>query len=135
MFVYVSQDFRMATPHAALRTGLTLEQAVSRHIADLLHVGNDEEATRLTMQGPIETAKSIEDMLGRLGKDLVGLSRILAGVEGMEPALQGAISALQRSRLRYRTHLKDMLERRRADQFKTTLAIFVLPEKSKATKS
>lgn len=111
--------------------GFTLEQAITRHIADLLQSGDDDEATRLTMQGSIETAKAIDQMMGKLSKDLAGLARLLTGLDGMEPAMQGALNALQRGRLRYRSHLKEMFERRRADQFKTTMSIFVLPEKSK----
>src|SRR3982751_4229061 len=101
----------MGKPEGA--PGLTLEQVLARHIADLIQIGDDDEAARLTMQGPIETAKSIEDMLARLNKELTGLSRLFSGLEGMDGPVQSAIGALQRCRLKYRAHLQAMLERRR----------------------
>src|SRR5688572_30691775 len=98
------------------RPPMTLEQVLSRHIADLIQTGDDDEAARLTMLGPIETAKSIEDLFSRLNKELTGLSRLFSGLDGMDAPLQSAIGALQRCRLKYRSHLQAMLERRREDQ-------------------
>jgi hypothetical protein len=110
---------------------MTLEQVLTRHIADLIQTGDDDEASRLTMQGAIETAKSIEDLLSRLNKELTGLSRLFSGLEGMDAPIQSAIGALQRCRLKYRNHLEALLERRREDQNKATVPIFVIPGKSR----
>jgi hypothetical protein len=118
----------METPQEA--PGMTLEQVLNRHIADLLQTGDDIEAARLTMQGTVATARSIEEVLARLNQELTGLSRLFTGLEGMDAPIQTAISAIQRCRLKYRNHLQDFLVRLRVDQHQPTLPVFVLPDNS-----
>lgn len=96
--------------------GLTLEQVLFRYVADLQQVGDDDEAAYLVHMGCVETAKSIDQVLARLGKNLATLSERLSGLEGMDRLFHDTISSLQRCRLKYRTHVSDMLERKRSAQ-------------------
>jgi hypothetical protein len=121
----------MSMNNRETQPGMTLEQILSRHIADLIQTGNDDEAARLTMQGPIETAKSIEEVMARLNKELTSLSRLFSGMDGMDAPLHGALGLLQRCRLKYRAYFQAMLERRKDDQHNPTVPIFVIPGKSR----
>jgi len=97
--------------------GLTLEQVLFRYVADLKQVGDDAEASYLVHMGSVETAKSIDQVLGRLGKNLSTLSERLSGLEGMDCLFHDAISALQRCRLKYRNNMNEMMERKHSTQY------------------
>lgn len=101
--------------------GLTLEQVLFRYVADLKQVGDDDEASYLVHMGSVEAGKSIDQVLGRLGKNLATLSERLSGLEGMDRLFQDAISSLQRCRLRYRSHLNEMLERKHSTQYQRSV--------------
>jgi hypothetical protein len=92
--------------------GLTLEQVLYRYVADLQQTGDDLEAAYLIHQGSVETAKSIDQVLGRMAKNLAILSERLTGLEGIDRLFQDTLSSLQRCRLKYRAHVSEMLERK-----------------------
>ena len=103
---------------------LTLEQVLFRYIADLQQTGDDDEASYLVHLGSVETAKSIDQLMARLGKNLSTLSERLCGLDGMDRLFHDVLSAMQRCRLKYRSHMTEMLDRKRMVQCERAEAVY-----------